>query len=372
MGLIRFLLACGVVLCHTSAIMGYSPLSGNLAVQVFYIISGFYMAMVLTEKYVGKGSTYLFYTNRALKIYPPYLVILFLLLIWSVIVFKLHYPGTIDYYTKYASPSFLTMVYLVVVNLLILGLETLFLFGINKNGNLYFTHDFNQAKPNVYYFALNPIAWTVGIELLFYLIAPWLVRRKWFILLGIFLLSLSLRVFLAIVFFDAAPWNYMFFPTQLMFFIVGIFSYRLYVWVKKYRIKKSVQWLYYAFFVGIILFYYQYFQESYIKNVALFTATVIFIPFAFELTKKSRIDRFLGNLSYPIYISQFLIIKIVSIKIFPKIIDLGFTALVLIIITAFILDRIIGTSIERYRNKRFLHFSTRNKRQVGQTEPQSL
>src|ERR1700761_979235 len=107
MGLIRFLLACGVVLCHTSAIMGYTPLSGALAVQCFFIISGFYMAMVLAEKYNGKGSTYLFYTNRALKIYPIYWVCLILLIIWSLVVYNFHYGGTLDFYTKYAHPSFI-------------------------------------------------------------------------------------------------------------------------------------------------------------------------------------------------------------------------------------------------------------------------
>ena len=46
MGVIRFLLACGIVLCHSSLIFGYTPLSGSLAVQCFYIISGFYMSLI--------------------------------------------------------------------------------------------------------------------------------------------------------------------------------------------------------------------------------------------------------------------------------------------------------------------------------------
>ena len=40
------------------------------------MISGFYMAMILTEKYCGPGSYRLFLTNRFLRIYPIYWITL--------------------------------------------------------------------------------------------------------------------------------------------------------------------------------------------------------------------------------------------------------------------------------------------------------
>jgi peptidoglycan/LPS O-acetylase OafA/YrhL len=42
-------------------------------VQAFFIISGFYMTLVLGGKY---ADTRLFYTNRMLRIFPSYLVML--------------------------------------------------------------------------------------------------------------------------------------------------------------------------------------------------------------------------------------------------------------------------------------------------------
>jgi peptidoglycan/LPS O-acetylase OafA/YrhL len=356
MGLIRFLLACGVVLCHTSAIMGYSPLSGALAVQCFYIISGFYMAMILTEKYKGRGSKYLFYTNRALKIYPIYLLNLILLVIWGGIAYKLHYPGTLDYYTKYATPSLLTIIFLIIVNVVIIGLETLFLFAINKQGNLYLTKDFSKTNPNVYNFAFNSIAWTVGIELIFYIIAPWLTKRNIYILILILLLSLGLRIGLAHIFFDGPPWNYMFFPTQIMFFIAGIISYRIHLLLQTKNLSKQLQFICYGLFVSIIVFYYQFFNESYLKNAVLFISTMLLIPVTFNLTKTSRFDRFLGNLSYPIYISQALIIKFTSAQRFPKLIDKGFTSLLLIIVFSSVIDRLLTTYIEKIRSQRVQAF----------------
>ena len=51
MGLIRYLLAASVVLGHSSAIFGVTMLDANLAVRLFFIISGFYMALILDRKY---------------------------------------------------------------------------------------------------------------------------------------------------------------------------------------------------------------------------------------------------------------------------------------------------------------------------------
>ncbi|MCX6311853.1 MAG: acyltransferase, partial [Bacteroidetes bacterium] len=75
MGSIRTLLALSVVVFHSYFIFGERLIGGLVAVQAFYLISGFYMAMILNEKYkAGKGSYKLFITNRFLRIYPAYWV----------------------------------------------------------------------------------------------------------------------------------------------------------------------------------------------------------------------------------------------------------------------------------------------------------
>jgi peptidoglycan/LPS O-acetylase OafA/YrhL len=343
-----------VVLCHTGTIMGYSPVSGNLAVQCFYIISGFYMAMVLTEKYDKPGGTRQFYINRALKIYPVYWLVLLLLFAWSIIVYHFHYPGTLDFYTKYSNPAVGTYLYLLLANIIIIGLDWTFLFGIDPQGHLYFTSDFNKTRPAVYNFGFNSIAWTIGVELLFYVIAPWLNRRKYYLLVILLLASIGLRLLLISWYTDRNPWNYMFFPTQVMFFIAGIFSYRLYIKFIRDKAARWLQYISYATLLFIILFYYQFFNESYTKQAVLFLSLVLLVPFAFEATKKSRLDRYLGNLSYPIYISQMLVIKLVVAKKFPKLLDIGFTALLVTVLFALLINFMIAAPIEKYRQRRLL------------------
>ncbi|GAB3046429.1 hypothetical protein GCM10027185_57870 [Spirosoma pulveris] len=76
MGILRFLLAISVVVFHTGKpLLGVKFSGGALAVQLFFVISGFYMSLILNEKYKKGTSTYnLFITNRLLRLYPVYLL----------------------------------------------------------------------------------------------------------------------------------------------------------------------------------------------------------------------------------------------------------------------------------------------------------
>ena len=145
--------------------------------------------------------------------------------------------------------------------------------------------------------------------------------------------------------------------TQLVFFVAGIFSYRLYRYYQFEKISRSLLKMGYGVFVALILVYYYVLDESYYKQIVLLIATTILIPFAIEITKRNRIDRYPRNISYPIYISQFLVIRFVNANRFPKVISKGFTALVLDIILAMVLDKIIGEGIEKFRQQQFVLLS---------------
>ena len=74
MGLIRTLLALSVVLAHVDLGTGPRLVGGVLAVQMFYLISGFLISFVLVEtsNYTSVRS---FYVNRMLRLFPIYLVV---------------------------------------------------------------------------------------------------------------------------------------------------------------------------------------------------------------------------------------------------------------------------------------------------------
>src|SRR3954451_14766869 len=75
MGSLRLYLALSVVLAHFGIPLGFP--TSDVAVQSFFVISGFYMALVLNEKY-GPGCYWLFISNRLLRLWPTYAVVLVL------------------------------------------------------------------------------------------------------------------------------------------------------------------------------------------------------------------------------------------------------------------------------------------------------
>ena len=201
MGLLRFILAISVVIAHTSPIFGLTLVGGQLAVQSFYMISGFYMALILSEKYIGKKNSYkLFITNRLLRLFPIYWVVLLLVIFYSL--FAGIYTNGADFaslqsYLTYLDSAHLSsFVFLIFANIFILFQDAVMFLGLNiDTGHLFFTSNFTSTSPRLHDFLLIPQAWTISIEIAFYLIAPFLVRRKLRGLTILITLSLLLRFF---------------------------------------------------------------------------------------------------------------------------------------------------------------------------------
>jgi hypothetical protein len=74
MGIIRFLLACSVVIAHAHQSISLPILNAGACVETFFIISGFYMALVLETKYHSDRRA--FWLNRWFRIAPTYYMIL--------------------------------------------------------------------------------------------------------------------------------------------------------------------------------------------------------------------------------------------------------------------------------------------------------
>ena len=74
MGALRLFLAVSVLVAHAGPLFGFNLMFSDVAVKLFFIISGFYMSLVLSGKYEGKSLRWTFYTNRFLRLYPAYLL----------------------------------------------------------------------------------------------------------------------------------------------------------------------------------------------------------------------------------------------------------------------------------------------------------
>ena len=91
MGTLRSLLAVSVLITHADPIFGINLLNGDFAVTCFYVISGFLITLILSEKYVTE--TKAFFVNRGLRVYVPYIAaLLFSIVVFASIEFPSHNP----------------------------------------------------------------------------------------------------------------------------------------------------------------------------------------------------------------------------------------------------------------------------------------
>jgi peptidoglycan/LPS O-acetylase OafA/YrhL len=194
MGTLRFFLAIGVLISHTGVTLhGLNP--GVMAVVVFYAISGYVMAALIQRHYSTPDRALPFYGDRLLRIYPQYAFYALATAAWLSTVghptaFLSRAPTAQDWFN----------------NLLIVPLNHFM---------------FNGAD----HFTLLPPAWSLGCEVLFYLLAPWLWQRwRWALLLGGASLCVQALAWHGVLHSDW--WGYRLLPGVLWIFLLGMALHR--------------------------------------------------------------------------------------------------------------------------------------------------
>jgi peptidoglycan/LPS O-acetylase OafA/YrhL len=202
-----------------------------------------------------------------------------------------------------------------------------------KNGALTLADGFNSST----LFAFSPIpqAWTLGLELWFYLIAPFILRRPVKVLIAVFLASLAVRMALQFGFdLRGDPWSYRFFPSELAFFMLGALAGRV--------DRKTLVVL--ALAAAAAVFVSRTGGIGRMASLSFLVAATVAIPRLFAATKNIEADRILGELSYPIYLVHVLV----------GIFIVGPSALLITVIVAAGLYSFIDRPVDRWRQARVI------------------
>jgi peptidoglycan/LPS O-acetylase OafA/YrhL len=284
-GLVRLFLAMVVAVGHGQLMLfediTFSHASNAMyAVLFFYAISGFLITYTLSRNYeVSMRGTVQFYTNRFIRIFS---------LFWPVFAFVL-------WYNVHARHTFLDL------KPIVDQWTSLFLFGVDWNWS------FGQAGGRYDGAVLNFLqpSWSLGAELTFYLLVP-LFMRRWKLAVAVLVASLALRAFFAMSGWDASVWNYTFFPSTVVFFLLGHFAMKA---GDRWPIVASPR-------IGITLVVLSLGALTVLPYGAfddyrLWTSMLLFaagLPGLFNGTKNSRILNWLGELSFPLYLIHFFII----------------------------------------------------------------
>lgn len=357
MGILRIILALGVVLEHAD----YPIFAGShTAVQIFFMISGFYMMLMYGRRYHSPTS---FYASRALRLFPAYWVAALIYILYSIIGSSLGLVTVIDYWqNNFHFYKLYDWVILTVSNAFILGADL-----------VWFTPKEHLAKiPHPVHLLIIPPIWTVSIEILFYMFCPLLMKLRSRTILYISIAILVARTIAYIGGANSPPWHARFAPFEMMFFFLGVLSARIYINYKDkimtiYQKHKFIVWAgLAAYYVTIINFYFLekhlpqisiYGVDSAFTSILLYIFTIVALPLIFTISKNWDFDRKIGDLSYPIYLMHYIFVILLHHN--KVLLNLGIeqkaaVIVFLSLVHGFIIYNFIQKPIDIYRTKHFV------------------
>lgn len=244
---------------------------GHAAVMSFFVLSGYVITWVLNNKYpVTNQGVKAFFVGRFMRIYPLYWV-----LVGIVIIGFLLAPGPASDYPQLKPER-------------IIGDLTLLPYAF-----IGFFHFLNKFA----YGMIDIPAWTLPYDLLFYLIAPWVVMRKRIlaVIIGFELLYLAVLGIWGPA--DYGSWHQGYLTTghaAILAFCVGALAY----YYREFRIPA---WL----LLGAVMLYFYitffpYHLTHYHLNHGLIVLLSAIIVLGFK--NRSKFDNLLGELTYSTYL----------------------------------------------------------------------
>lgn len=314
LGLIRIVLAVSVLITH-SIYSTSSSIPGAIAVKLFFIISGFYMAMILSEKYDDHRR--LFYKNRVLRLFPLYIATVVLIVLFGAVTTILRgtsinnsFAIVLAYQSNQISLS--TSLFLLFSNLSMLFQDVLFFLGPDAQGDLTWATKEQMARVPFYSYLLIPQAWSLSLEIAFYLLAPFIIKRIKPIIfwMGI---SVSCRFALFISGHDEEQFVYRFFPAELVFFLSGSLSYHVHKKMQFSFLTKYDRYLMIPIIATIGIYQLIPAQLELVIRLGLYLAMAISIPYIFNHSKNNPHDNQIGDLSYPFYILHMFVFEVVLV-----------------------------------------------------------
>lgn len=359
MGLLRVLLSIAVLVSHSENLLFLRMPAGSMAVEAFFIISGFYMSLIITDKYsLLKNSYWLFISNRFLRLFPAYWVIALFTIVVSIIVGAYSNDHLIlePYFEQVHSLNIFSILFLFLTNTIIFFQDVVMYLGLNASGALQFVKNFNETDPKLWNFLIVPQAWSIGIELVFYLLAPFFFKLKNYQLAICFFLSVAIKLSILNSSLNFDPWNHRFMPAEVCYFIAGIFMHRYYQFIKRYDINKKLLFIPFGVMIMVTAFF-QYIPSptNDIRFNFYLTLLIICMPFIFLLTRKSKLDQWLGEFTYPLYLIHFFVIEFIT-KIFIAYnfnnSFLSETSLLISLLLSYIIFTYVSKPIEKIRQAR--------------------
>jgi len=279
LGTLRLLLALAVAVSHAGVHLGgINP--GAVAVIGFYLISGYVMAGLIRRHYAQSLAPSAFYVDRAIRLLPQYLFYILLTLAWHLYsradnYFLSRSPGPVDLFN----------------NLSVVPLNYYMFNGSDR-------------------YTLIPPAWSLGAEVQFYLLAPFVVlwpKR----LLAVGLLGLVAYVAALAGFINSDWFGYRLLPGVLLFFLLGAYLQHLhYQHSQRAQALTAVSAALAALAMGLLHLNGTLHQPYNLETLLGLMLGIVLLQLL-ATRARARWDDFAGDLSYGVFLNHFFIIWVV-------------------------------------------------------------
>ncbi|HKB90078.1 MAG TPA: acyltransferase [Opitutaceae bacterium] len=300
MGILRVILALSVVVAHVGPLFGLRFFGGGvMGVETFYMVSGFYMALVLSTRY--RGRTRDFYFNRFLRLFPVYWLLVATFFVCSALYWLAvgHPLGALVSWQTSSNPFH--WLWAGISNLALVGADWAELYSYLT------TVDGDSVNRLI---AIQPV-WSLAVEITFYLASPFILRLSFVSQGAVFLAALLVRVCIWVMTGSHwTVWIYYFAPATWVFFMGGVQAFHLMAWLEKQNWFART-----AFLVGralvvllvLLIVFYAHTEILRFQDWRYYTVVGLSLPFIFAAFKDSGFDAALGAWSYPIYLAHWVI-----------------------------------------------------------------
>lgn len=296
--------------------------------------------MILNTKY--KFNTAAFYKNRFFRLYPIYFSVIIIIMaigISSQIIFgtPLNNWNAIFINIENGILSVPSGVFLIFSNISMMFQDIVMFLKI-QNGN-FVPGYFGNSSPPIHTMLLVPQAWSLSLEIIFYAIAPFIVRNKKRILIAM-TISISIRMFLHLLGHYNDPFSYRFFPSEISVFLLGSISWHIYQSDRLEIVTKYIMPIQIGI-VSVFIFWPYLFSFSDIERYLFFIFFAFIIPYLFKYSENNIIDMRIGELSYPFYLSHILSIQLCSF-IFSKMLGNSISSAIVTVVMATVVATLIS------------------------------
>jgi len=217
--------------------------------------------------------------------------------------------------------SLATWLFALFTNVFIIGQEWAFLL-IYRSGELFFSLHALDQPPIASQFTIILPAWTLSIELAFYAIAPFILRRHFLVIAALAFASNWLRFEAYHRGYYSAATDCRFFPFELSLFLFGSMSYFWYDFLKRSNLlRPAVSACLTGLLVAMVVLHPRWVD---IKPYQFYVLVALVLPALFDFTSRHKWDRWIGELSYPLYLVHWTILMLgLAISTLPRMEGLG-------------------------------------------------